>query len=504
MKITRLKITNYRGVRNLDMRVPDKGIVVKGKNRQGKTSVLGAIQAALVGRGVGPENITLGADASEILVDLDAITIRQSITQRSSSVSVIEGGGAWSKPRTRLAELLGDTAIDPLDFFLADGATVPGRAKRRKAILDAMPLVVTQEMMQRWTGTTDTFDLSGHGLEVLERVRKVFYDRRTVANKECTDARAKLDAARRETVTTREALQGTNLRDLAPLAMCESALAAAEEELRTLHARREATQNANAGQRAAVERIAALTAEASRLRMTAQPPRVNLAALKAELQETRERIATLQKAQAELEAQITEVAEVDARNTQILHDAQRAEDQARAMQETISATAAPGPTDEEIDQAAQRQVDAAAALEAAKKKAVADAAFDRESEARRAAEAAENAAGALDRVVDTLTHTAPHELAQASDLIPGLSFEGDAILLDGKPLDGLCGAEQMEFAVELARRANAKTKILVVDGLERLDADGLNAFIKSATRDDYQLLATRVSDGEMLVEAIES
>jgi hypothetical protein len=60
----------------------------------------------------------------------------------------------------------------------------------------------------------------------------------------------------------------------------------------------------------------------------------------------------------------------------------------------------------------------------------------------------------------------------------------------------------MTFAVDLCKRLNAKAKILVVDGLERLDPERLEAFVKTATAGDWQLLATKVDAGELVVEAI--
>jgi hypothetical protein len=47
--------------------------------------------------------------------------------------------------------------------------------------------------------------------------------------------------------------------------------------------------------------------------------------------------------------------------------------------------------------------------------------------------------------------------------------------------ESLCGAEQMRFAVEVARRSNPKSKILIVDGIERIADDRLEDFIREAT-----------------------
>ncbi len=118
--------------------------------------------------------------------------------------------------------------------------------------------------------------------------------------------------------------------------------------------------------------------------------------------------------------------------------------------------------------------------------------------------ALEGEAAELDTTVKKLANAAPSELLAEAQGIPGLSIDGDEIMLDGKRLDALSGAEQLRFAVEIARRANAKSRILIVDGLERLDPDQMEAFVAMATADGWQLLGTRVSRGDLVIEAIEA
>jgi len=127
---------------------------------------------------------------------------------------------------------------------------------------------------------------------------------------------------------------------------------------------------------------------------------------------------------------------------------------------------------------------------------VKDAKTEAETLAKRARE--------LTAIVDRLRNDAPRELLAKSEGIRGLGIDGDTLTLDGKSIDAVSGNEQMFFAVEVARRANAKTKILVVDGLERLDPDALPFFINAAARDGFQLIATRVERGEMVLEAIDA
>jgi len=75
--------------------------------------------------------------------------------------------------------------------------------------------------------------------------------------------------------------------------------------------------------------------------------------------------------------------------------------------------------------------------------------------------------------------------------------------LDGVPLDTLSGGQKLEFAVNLAKRANPEAKILICDGLERLDPERMEAFVLLATAGDWQLIASRVEAGGIEFEAIE-
>lgn len=110
----------------------------------------------------------------------------------------------------------------------------------------------------------------------------------------------------------------------------------------------------------------------------------------------------------------------------------------------------------------------------------------------------------LTRVLDALRVDVPNRLLKQANGIPWLSLDGDAVLLDGTDITARCGQEQMDFAVEIARRVNAKSKILVVDGLERLDPKQFERFVRHATRDGYQLIGTRVDAGDVVFEAIEA
>ena len=128
---------------------------------------------------------------------------------------------------------------------------------------------------------------------------------------------------------------------------------------------------------------------------------------------------------------------------------------------------------------------------------------------RRAADAqqdsveAKEAADTLSGAVASLTEIAPAELLAASP-IQGLRVIGDMIYLDGTPIKDLSGAEQMAFAVQIAKALKPHARILLIDGAEAIDSSSLNLFVAAATAEDYQIVMTRVSDEPFRIESLDA
>jgi hypothetical protein len=105
----------------------------------------------------------------------------------------------------------------------------------------------------------------------------------------------------------------------------------------------------------------------------------------------------------------------------------------------------------------------------------------------------------LDTIVKTLTVVAPAEIASRADLVAGLEVTPDSIMLDGKDITVLCGAEKMRFAVTLAKRVAGKAKMLTVDGLEQIAPAKRPEFVRMCLEGGWMLFGTLVSDGAMVV-----
>jgi len=502
MKITHLEITNFLGISHLVADVPDAGAVVTGGNAQGKTAVLKAIAAALSAQGVGPEAIRIGADKAEILVDLDELLkVRRAITKAGDSLTVTTAeGDRWAKPQTRLTTMLGST-LDPLSFYLAKPA------ERRAQILAACPVVVTAEDLRLWTGEDLDVPAGKHGIDVVDEVRKRFYDERRRVNAEAKVASQKVEEARAHAdAIAKPEHEGLVLNEDEQILV--RVAVAALEDLRRRQADAAAMEQRTQGTRA---KVAKLLADAVALEQGAPmgTDQETMDRLTAEWKAAGEKVSALRDKLRDAELahrlaseRVNDAVSANERHEKPIKKAEVLRSQAGDLEVTLAETAIVAPMAEELTAAEQalerahahaRLIEEARAAHVAMANAalVGDAADDIRAEAER-----------LDRIVTTLSTTAPVELAARSNAIPGLAFVDGTIALDGRALDNLSGAEQLRFAVDLAKRMS-KAKILVVDGLERLDAEQFEAFVKYATADGWQVIGTRVTGGELRIEAIE-
>lgn len=502
MKLSRISVTNYRGIATLEQDIAPAGTIVSGSNGKGKTSFLKAIRAALAAQDIGTDAVRLGEDRAEILINIDDIAVRRVITQKGPSLTVTRGGMNAKAPQTFLSELLGTSPLDPLDLLLA-------RPKERRAkILEALPLAVTIEQLRTWVPSLPDTDVSGHGLEVLARVRAKYYADRTEAKKrrEAADVEAKRagDAA---------TAAGLLVKATAPsLDVAKRALDDARANLARLEAQDDEATKGEARTQGTRDKVAKLRTTAAALRERAKAARPGDGEA-----EARGRVAAAQDRVASLERELSEAKQslLQARDEVAAFEQQQAiarglETEANAaattaddIEATLAETAAPRVAEGAFKEARAR----AAATETALFEAqTADNARSLETARHTAHEAYEAVAAEVDElesIMKTLTSDAPAELLAGAKAIPGLGLDGDDVTLDGKKLDALCGAESMRFCVDIAKRLNAKSRILIVDGLERLDPEQREDFVRFATADGFQLLASCVDRGEPVFAAIE-
>lgn len=520
-RITKVVIHDWRGIKAVEYDIGPGGVVVEGTNGSGKTSFISGIRACLTGRGVDENAIRIGAEQAEIFVDHQHATVRRLLKANGgSSLKVTrDDGTTQASPQAWLNDVLGVSPLDPIDLMEEkDGA------KRRAKILAAMPIAVSPAVLAQWLPPGETVpeaDCKGHGLDVVERVRKLVYERRTEANRVLKSAQAAVTEAGLKLATAEADLGAAPVR---AKAVVDEELALAARARADIEARAQLATTTNASADRTRARVADLRAEAAKLREAAQRMSPSPFAV-AERQEQRiverqivaqcdEKIARLQAEIAKLEEDRRHAASMLAGSDAAMQrmadeetESQKANDaaieKASRADELEASIAFQAPVRaEEIEAASTRVQALRAELERAGKAA-------RVAELRAQAEAVgcvRDAAEAKQKALDTsekaLKHDAPKALLAASGGVPGLTVDGDVIRLDGIALDTLSGAEQLRFCVDVARRMNAKSKLLVIDKLEAVAPDQLADFIAHATAGGYQLIATRVSEGPIVARPI--
>jgi recombinational DNA repair ATPase RecF len=508
MGIRRLRVTNYRGVMSLDEEIPPAGAIVKGRNGSGKSSTIFAIRAALEARDVDASAIRIGAKKAEILVDFDHFTVRRLITQKQSTVTVTtDAGDRKAKPVQWLSDLIG-TGLDPLALYLAKPK------ERRELVLGTMAVKLTAEHVDRWAPKDiaaemiDADLLEMHGLEALAKLHKRVYDARADVNKRMKDLHAEIDIDKRTLDELRERLPGTPPKSVEDAQRAvDAAVAKVADEKANSRARGERMAH-NATTRTRISELhASADANEGHRDVVNAPTSDAIDKARADSREAEERVHKLETALSEARQYATQ-SRNDLRNleerlssaTTFRSRASALREQAIELEKMIVDDPVLDVT--ELGHAEKSHADAVAELDVARTKASFDTARAALSSKRTTLDEVRARADALTAVVDKLRIDAPAELLREAQGIAGLGVDGESITLDGVSIDALSGREQLLFAVRIAKRAASKAKMLVVDGLERLDPEQYDAFVREATAEGWQLLGTRVARGEAIVEKI--
>lgn len=118
-KIIALHAENFKRLKAVRIQLDGKSTQITGRNAQGKTSVLGAIMAALGGAEHVPgKPIRKGQDAAEVKVDLgDIVVTRRFSGERSTLTVEAKDGASYKSPQAVLDKLVGRLMFSPLAFM---------------------------------------------------------------------------------------------------------------------------------------------------------------------------------------------------------------------------------------------------------------------------------------------------------------------------------------------------------------------------------------------------
>ena len=406
MKIVKLSIHNFLKLKDVEMN-PSQTNVIVGKNGQGKTSILKAIRTAFTGD-ADSTSIRVGGGKAEITVELDELTIKRSITEKGSYLDISNKEGMkMPAPQKYLDGILGTFSFNPVEFFEKKPAD------RKKYLLNAIKLTITQDELAAYTGEKLAgLDYDAHALEVIEQARKFYYDQRTASNAE---------------VSKKE----KSLQDLtASIPEGFDAKSVSEEQIGKL--------------RAAIQ-----TDKENKIKASAHA----------------DKVSALQKRETELKLELEQVQ--------------------KDIVDAISVT-----FDVSDDMTIAAAEESLAKLEGQREIVFT---VKRADEVRSELTAAMGEQAKLDSVVKKLTKEIPEDLIKKAKLpVEGLTIDGDDILIGGISIDNLSSSEQLKFGLQVVRALNGSFKVICVDGIENLDKESFEFFLKEIADDSYQYFVTRV------------
>lgn len=545
-------VKNFMGIAFREVRLDARGAVIAGGNARGKTSLLAAIRVGLLNEGASPDMVRMGAKEATLELRIDGppeygeLAVRRRLTPEGGNTLDVKDtlGRKIQKPQTFLRELLGASPLDALRLWSEQDA-----ATRRRMVLEAIPIRLTEDEVRallpdpREAGLmtlsledligekNGALDLDRHAIEVINRIANGFYAARTEANRLVETAKgASGSVAARRRAAEEEAAelhQKHGARIVAHASVEEAAASeqAAQFALRDLEAAGRRAEEGRARTEKLRVQIEERRARIVKVRTTAPtaPKSTEFDGLTWEMSKAEARKGRADERVRELETMLAtarqEAAEAQsalaacevrrevlvARQSQAAEAAQtiaNLEFEIEALEEAVRAAAPPAPTDEQIAEARDRVEQARQSVHAATTTANIEAIRHDAEQAEATLTRAKARADALDKLVKRWQHDVPREVFATHGGIPGLTIDDD-VRLDGIAIGHLSGKERLALCVTLARRLNAKSKFIVQDGLEAVDEDELRAFLAAATADGYQLLATRVTRGELTIVPVD-
>jgi len=157
MKLIALEISNFQKIKLVKFDVGDGVTEIAGDNGQGKTSILDAITACLVGKkALPPVPVRLGEESAQIILDCDDVTVTRKIKPDGSGTLKVQSkdGMKPSSPQEWLNERIGAISFDPLSFMRLE-PSVQAETLRKLVGVDtsdldlARPKVYVQRTLNR-------------------------------------------------------------------------------------------------------------------------------------------------------------------------------------------------------------------------------------------------------------------------------------------------------------------------------------------------------------------
>lgn len=467
--IVRIGIKNFLKIEDVDI-TPGHVNQVVGKNNQGKTTVLKALEWAIEG-GTDIRVIREGQESAEVVVELsDETTIRRRITAKgTTSLDVRREGFKAPSPQSFLDAIFDRSSFNPLDLL--------DPKKRTDAILSSIDVKVDPITMADRLGIQVTelppVPFEQHGLKVIEQLHKYFYQRRAEANKDALDKKNRWEAHKNGFVPAEKP----------------------KMEVKEIQLRRESCNQVitDTTTRISLERNAKGRLEAAKSKVISYANAMTeienekQAYLKTSAAEWQQLKSKIQALEAEWKLKVeafdkrledgnrfVEDAKKDIPSTTADHSEMYLKDQNDARVELSQLDAA----EKEID-AFNANTRQAAMIENLRAEALKAATF-----AEQIGERVTELAGPIKR----------DAMAAAEMPVTGLEYVDGEFRVDGSSIENLSSSKAMVLAIGIARKHAKKSRLICIDGAEALDSEAYDALRAEIEGDGFTYVFTKVGD----------
>ena len=435
LKVNYIGIKNILGIKRLEYK-PGKINAIDGANGVGKTSFLKAIQG-VVGGGHDATLLRKGTKEGEIVLVLDnGMKLSKKIGDEKSKVTLKdEKGRAVPKAASFLKDIIDTVGLNPIQLLTAS-------AKDRVDILmDSIPMKIPDAKIREQLGVVVYEDDKRHPFEVLECIRKDFFESRATVNRELKDKTTMVE----------------NMRETLPFDAEDTNYS---EEL----ARFEKKKDAILGRRAR------------------------------ELEEVDEDVS-------ERVMEITE--HVNESIQSIKDDAQRRVDDLREKAQAQIDGIRKGASEksdlirdghEKVIEALTNEIGRSKELVANESKIAAAKGYIQEGEKQ-----IDGLQEKADKFSEKLEKLADIKKGMLADFpIEGMEIKDGQIYLDGVVFDQVNEARKIQFALDVAGLRETELPLVCVDGLESLDKSSFDLFCEHAKNTKMQFFVTRVTDEDQM------
>ena len=181
LRIVEFRAQNVMALKAIQIFPEDKDVVIlTGENRQGKSTIIRAIWAALGGKEFIPdEAIRRGEKEASVYLDLGDFFVTLKITSKKEYLKVkTKNGMEASSPQKFLNSRLADLAHNPLEFMRLKPAD------QVKALQCMLNLKLDRTELERLAGTWTRKTQGDDPMLVLDNVTKDLYEERAIVNAE--------------------------------------------------------------------------------------------------------------------------------------------------------------------------------------------------------------------------------------------------------------------------------------------------------------------------------